>query len=251
MSGVTLLLGFGNSTMRQMEPYARIWRDLGMEAQIHIGSPIVALACPEMEAKRAHEAAHRLAFARRDRDVFVHAMSDNGFVAYALILEALLATPEGARTRDAIRGVVFDSTPGIHLGTSRARFAQRFAIGMTPAILRSMRRAPDEHHPILTPLLEAAFHGVYAARPEIGLRLARAYDRVVRWQPRAPQLYLYGDADVLVSKQAVEAHVAEQREAGFEVRAVCFAGARHVACYPSDPETYRSEIARLATRSPR
>lgn len=247
MSALAIVLGFGNSTERQLEPYARIWRKMGMDALVHIGKPMTSLAFPRVEARRAHAFAKRIVRIRGSRDIFVHSLSDNGFVALSLIFEEMLATREGSEARDAIRGIVFDSAPGIHLGTSRTSFARRFAVGMTPAVLRSLRRTPDARHPIVTPLLDVGFRLFFTRA--IGLRMARAYDRVIRWQPKAPQLYLYGDSDVLVPPDAVEEHVAEQKRRGIEVSAIRFAGARHVACYPSAPETYRDAIAKLCAGS--
>lgn len=242
----SLLLGWGNATPGQLAAYERLHRALGLEPRTVIASTAagllgrtayVASVVPTVERMQGGE-----------RVDLVHVFSDNGFIAWASLLDLLVATPEGRRARDAIRGVVLDSSPGLWAATGKLDFARRFAGAMTPLVARAARRPPRAHLPVVTPALTALFVAYQLALPRAAAAMKGAADRVLAEQPAVPHLFLYGREDTLVPARDVEAWIARQRRHGVDVEARSFGRARHVALYPADPRRYRAELAAFVER---
>lgn len=57
-----------------------------------------------------------------------------------------------------------------------------------------------------------------------------------------PRLYLYSDTDLVIPSKAVEEHIAEAKQEGFDVQAELFHGSAHVSHARKDPERYWGAI---------
>lgn len=245
---LAVILGWGNATDRQLEPYRRLWRRLGAEPRTYVANPLLGTVSPASEIRKVRREASEIvrASGAGARDVFAHLLSDNGFITWGVVLEELGALPDGARTRDAVRGVVLDSTPGLHHGRRRAQFARRMAQGMAPGVLRLLGRDAHRELRFFRPALELVFSAIYTFREWRGQRpaveIAELYERVLRWEPAAPQLYFYGERDRISPPRGVEEHIARERARGLRARGVLVPGAPHVGCYPTAPDVYETEI---------
>jgi pimeloyl-ACP methyl ester carboxylesterase len=243
-----LLVGWGNSMPAQLKAYERLHLGLGAQARSVIPDTRAGLMDPTAYARALEPVARELAEEGADRPLVVHLFSDNGFIGWAALLDALTRIRDGSRVRDAIRGVILDSSPGLWNARTRLEFARRFALGMTPALARALRLGPRERIPIATRALGLAFVGYQIAFPRAVATMRSAADRVVHLQPRCPHLFLYGGEDVLVPPDDVRAWIAKQRDRGIDVEEAAFPGARHVALYPADPRRYRDAVQSFVRR---
>src|SRR4051812_40547100 len=134
-----VLLGWGNATRSQLSVYERLYRLLGLEPSTVIPNTLEGLGRPDAYARSLAPLARELAAEAGARPIVVHLFSDNGFVGWAALLDALDATEDGRRARDAMRGVISDSSPGLWAVTGPLDFARRFSLGMTPAVSRLVK----------------------------------------------------------------------------------------------------------------
>jgi hypothetical protein len=239
----SLLLGWGNATSSQLAAYERLHRDLGLDATSVLPSTAAGLFRPTAYVRAVEPVADALLAGTTTIDV-VHLFSDNGFIAWAALLERLAAGGEaGARARGRIRGVVYDSSPGLWATTGKVDFARRFARAMTPLAARALGREATDPLPVVTRVLEGAFVAYQVVHPTAVRRMTSAESRIAAAQPIVPHLFLYARNDDLVPTRDVEAFIALQRTRGVPVVARCFGRARHVALYPADPKRYRRELA--------
>lgn len=243
-----LLIGWGNSTASQLATYVRLYGAFGVEARAVIPDTRAGLSDPHAFGRALAPVAKELVSEGADRSLVVHLFSDNGFIGWAALLGALDETEGGARVKSAIRGVVYDSSPGLWNVRGKLDFARRFALGMTPALARRLRLGARERMPIVTPVLGAVFVAYQIAFPRSVKKMLSATERVRRLQPRCPHLFLYGEEDVLVPPSDVRAWIAEQRAAGIDVEEVPFARAKHVALFPNDPRRYRETVSGFLDR---
>ncbi len=238
----SLLLGWGNATPSQLAAYERLHRDLGLIATCVLPSTAEGLLRPSAYGRAVEAVAESLLTGEAEIDV-VHLFSDNGFIAWAALLDRLAAGGDpGARARARIRGVIFDSSPGLWATTGKVDFARRFARAMTPLAARALGRDATAELPVVTRALEAAFIAYQLLHPGAVRRMTSAAPRLAAAQPIVPHLFLYARNDELVPTRDVEAFITLQRRRGVPVTARCFGRARHVALYPSDPKRYRREI---------
>ncbi|MDB4944317.1 MAG: transrane protein 53 [Labilithrix sp.] len=245
-----VLLGWGNAQPSQLAAYARLYRSLGLDAPPALSviantleGLLRATAYPQAVVPLARELA-----AEPERPTLVHVFSDNGFVTWAALLETLAATAEGRRAREAIRGVVLDSAPGLWNVKGPSDFAWRFALAMTPALARRMKLGAREERSVLTPALAAAFLAYQLLFPGPVQRMIGSGRRVAEHQPRCPHLFMYGEDDAIVPPGDVRAWTATQEARGLEVVAEPFAGGRHVALFPGDPRRYKAALRTFTTR---
>jgi pimeloyl-ACP methyl ester carboxylesterase len=243
-----LLLGWGNATSSQLVAYERLYRSLGLTASSVIPNTLEGLKSPHAYARTMAPVAAELAAEDGERPIVVHLFSDNGFVGWAALLDALDATEGGRRARSAMRGVILDSSPGLWAVRGPIDFARRFALGMTPAVARLAKLGPRERLSLLTPLLALGFVGYQALfRGSVRVMLS-ASKRVEAKQPRCSHLFVYGEQDILVPPRDIRAWIARQRDAGIDVEEHAFARARHVALFPNDPRRYKKTISDFVTR---
>ncbi|HSO35611.1 MAG TPA: DUF829 domain-containing protein, partial [Labilithrix sp.] len=224
-----VLLGWGNALPSQLGAYERLHRIEGLESSTVIADTIAGLTDPRAYARSIVPLAEELARERGSRPIVVHQFSDNGFMAWAALLEALDATEDGRRARDAIVGVIHDSSPGLWNVRGPFDFARRFALGMTPAVSRAAGLGARERLPVVTPLLATGFIGYQLVFRRAVASMLSAAGRVTALQPRCPHLFLYGEADVLVPAGDVRAWIDRQRAGGIDAEDCPFPAARHVA----------------------
>lgn len=242
---LALVFGWGGSTPGQLRAYARLYARLGFDTDLRIGNVLRGLLVPGGRESEARAVAREVVAsqARASRPIVVHALSDNGFLSLAALLEILSASAPGRRALDALRAVVLDSAPGLWAARRSGEFALTFARGVTPALLKGLGRRESLEHPVLTPVLRAGF-GVYSlAFPSNVRRMVASGERVLGALPRVPVALLYGDADRLVPPASVEAFETRLRERGFVVRARKFPGSTHVAHFVRDPAAYEATVS--------
>ncbi len=243
-----LLLGWGNATPSQLVVYGKVYRAMGLEPSTIIPSTPRGITRADAYARELAPVAAELEAEAGARPILVQLFSDNGFIAWAALLDALDRTEGGRRARAAIRGVVLDSSPGLWAVRGPLDFARRFALGMTPAVAKRVGLGARERLPIVTPLLALGFMGYQAVfRGPVRVILS-ASKRVAAKQPRCPHLFLYGDQDLLVPPRDIRAWAQRQRDLGIDVEEHVFAGGRHVALFPKDPKRYRSLLTGFAAR---
>lgn len=242
-----LVLGWGASTRRQLEPFLELWRGLGARPTAFVPDTLRSLAMPQHFRDQARELAGR-------RWDVVHALSDNGFIAWSLILDELArrggAPPAaGRREGSAPAAVLLDSCPGCPRWQTRTGFAAAFGRGLTPATLRALGRRPVEVHPVVTPVLERVFAGVYRAFPATMALLASAPDRVLDLAPHVPHTVIAGPDDAIVPEPVVDAFVDALRGRGHDVEVVRVTGSNHVAHLRRHPARYRDAARDLLRRA--
>jgi pimeloyl-ACP methyl ester carboxylesterase len=243
-----VLLGWGNASPSQLVVYERLHKALGLDPTSVIPSTLEGLGRPDAYARSLAPLAAELAAEAGARPIVVHLFSDNGFIGWAALLDALDATENGRRARAAMRGVILDSSPGLWAVRGPVDFARRFALGMTPAVSRIAKLGARERLPFVTPLLALGFLGYQLLfRRQIKVMLS-ASRRIAEKQPSCPELFLYGERDVLVPPADVRAWIQRQRDAKIDVEEHAFPEARHVALFPNDPRRYRAAIAAFVKR---
>lgn len=243
-----LLVGWGNSTPSQLTAYERLYAPLGLTPRSMIPDTKSGLADPTAYARALAPVANALVAEGADRPLLIHLFSDNGFIGWAALLEALVSTTDGARVKAAIRGVIYDSSPGLWNVRGRLDFARRFALGMTPALSRRLGFGARERIPVVTTVLGVAFLGYQVAFPRAVAAMRSAGDRVARLQPSCPHLFIYGGRDILVPPDDVRAWIARERAAGIDVDELEIPNGRHVALYPSEPRIYRDALKAFVTK---
>jgi pimeloyl-ACP methyl ester carboxylesterase len=243
-----VLLGWGNAMPSQLVAYERLYRLLGLAPSSVIPNTLEGLGRPGAYARALAPMAAELTREGGSRSIIVHLFSDNGFIGWAALLDALDATEDGRRARAAIRGVVFDSSPGLWNIRGPIDFARRFALGMTPAVSRMAKLGARERLRVVTSLLAVGFIGYQAIFRRSVRAMLSASDRVEAKQPRCPHLFLYGEQDVLVPPSDIRAWIARQRLAGLEIEEHVFEEARHVALFPNDPRRYRRALGDFVER---
>ena len=239
---LALVFGWGGSTPGQLRAYARLYARLGFDTDLRIGNVLRGLLVPGGRESEARAVAREVVAsqARASRPIVVHALSDNGFLSLAALLEILPASAPGRRARRAPgRRPRLGAGPLGRAGAASSRSPSR--AGHAGAAQGPGRRESLEH-PVLTPVLRAGF-GVYSlAFPSNVRRMVASGERVLGALPRVPVALLYGDADRLVPPASVEAFETRLRERGFVVRARKFPGSTHVAHFVRDPAAYEATV---------
>lgn len=118
---------------------------------------------------------------------------------------------------------------------------------MMPMALRVFGRPPALSHPVLTPPMWLFMRGWYhLSHPQqrAAERSLTTLAEVGRW----PLLFLYSDADTLVSAAHVEAQIARSRAAGRDVEATRFEGSAHVLHMWKHRRAYFDAVERFAVR---
>jgi dienelactone hydrolase len=229
--------------------YERLHAQLGLATSSVIPSTLAGLGGRDAYGRALGPLATELLEEGGARPVLVHAFSDNGCLGYAALLAALAASPRGPAVLASIRGVIFDSAPGLWAVRGRLDFARRFARAMAPAVSRLAGRGRGAKLPGLLPLLTAGFVGYQLLFPGQTRAMLEAQERIVTLQPPCPQLFLVGDGDTVVPPRDIRAWIERQRAAGLDVEEQAFPGARHVALFPSDPKRYRATLAAFVARA--
>ena len=232
----------------QLVVYERLYKILGLTPSSVIPDTLEGLGRSDAYARSLAPLAADLAAEAGARPILVHLFSDNGFIGWAALLDALDATEDGRKARAAIHGVVLDSSPGLWAVRGPFDFARRFALGMTPAVSRMAKLGARETLPVVTSLLRVGFLGYQLVFRGSVRTMLSAGKRVEAKQPRCPHLFVFGEEDILVPPRDVRAWIARQRAGGLDVAEEAFATARHVALFPKDPKRYRAAITDFVSR---
>jgi hypothetical protein len=222
-----LVLGWGNSTARQLRPFAELWRGLGHEPSVFVPDTLRSLIAPAHFRRQARGLAS-------GRPAIVHALSDNGFIALSLVLDALRA--QGAPPP---RAVVLDSCPGVERWRTRRGFAAAFGRGLTPSALRA-----------LTPAIELAFRGLHHLVPGSIDMMTSSIERVLERLPSpVPHLVVCGPGDTIVPEAESIAHADRLRARAHPVEVLRVLGSGHVGHLRQEPASYRSHVGGLLERA--
>ncbi|MCA9584866.1 MAG: DUF829 domain-containing protein [Myxococcales bacterium] len=233
----SLLLGWGNSTPRQLAAYERLHRRVGLSPVTVIGSTLRGLVSQRLFARSVAPALDAL----EGNTCMVHLFSDNGFLAWAALLAA------GADVR-GVRAVLLDSSPGLWAARDASEVARRFSLGMMPVAARVLRIEPRPYVPAVTPALYGAFLAYQRLRPGWASAMRGAADVVLDRGPRCPHVFAFGGRDELVPAVNVRAFAARMGALA-EVREHCFDDAGHVLLFPSDPKRYTRVVEETARRA--
>ncbi|HEU4411859.1 MAG TPA: DUF829 domain-containing protein [Polyangiaceae bacterium] len=226
---LVLLLGWGGSSPKQLEPFAQMHRELGREARVFIFRMFRGLLRLGGERPAIGLEAAWLAAAAAERPVIIHSFSDNGSFTFCELLGALRDSPEGRRVIANLRGAIFDSGPALY-AASPEDFSARFANALTPICLRRLGLPARQRHAVATPALRACFRLYQACWASTVRRLVGSYEGVSADYPRRPHLFLYSSDDPVSPRRDVEAFAARQRARGVSVE----------ARWPSQPITARA-----------
>ena len=169
--------------------------------------------------------------------VLFHVFSNGGACLYRYITRAIVDDP--AFESVALRGVIFDSAPGI---VSSRRAAQ--------AMVASM-----QIHSIFKMLL-STFYAFYLTLmgtfrgflKSLGMQPSprpSVWEDIVNDPSRCPQLFLFSKADELISYKDVDECIAERQALGVDVQQMCWEDSAHVAHLRSHREAYMAECYRF------
>lgn len=204
---MVVVLGFYGSQSKHVEKYSAVWRNQqGIATVISVpcdGNPLVLVTAGLFEARRALVQIQ----ASGATNVIFHVLSNRGMLIYLSLVYLLLP-----RNEIKVRGVVFDSCPG---GLHPHLFFQATAANQVDPWKRKMY----QFMPAAVVMLVLKRFGMKRALIQLGfLELAsraatHIYHLLVsRFDPcKAPTLFLYSEADVLVSASDVEAVIALRR----------------------------------------
>lgn len=171
-------------------------------------------------------------------ELLMHLFSNGGSSAKFYLYRAMASTAKPGESAVLPANVtVYDSCPGRF---SYGRSMTAFTIGL-PALWKVLL-APFFH------TLIVAYFLAYQAmrRPDPLRQFALGHNDRARNGGEARRAYVYSDADALVGADAVEAHIAEAKAAGFVVaRAENFKVTPHVAHMRSDEERYWGVVREL------
>lgn len=238
----TLILGWGGSTARRLVPFTELHDARGGRARVFICDGFGSLFRFEQVYRSCEREADALLAAERGRGLLVHLFSDNGFVALCTLIDVLRRSAEGRGLLGRVRGIVLDSAPGLH-AADRAAFARRFALALTPPVLRSLRRPAREEHPLITPALTGAMRLYQMGWSSTARRLVGAYETSAAHYPACPHLFLYGKGDRIAPSADVETFAARIAGRGASVRVRRFDTGVHVGCHQASPAAYRRAVA--------
>lgn len=247
-----LLLGWAAATPPQLRVFERLYASLDVESTAAIASIRAGLRDPRAYFVAAEPMARALA-AGVARPTLVHVFSDNGAALWGALLARLSSTDGGRRVLETVRGVVFDSAPGLWAAHKTMDLARYLAHGTTSILSAHLLsrfagdRPPSTRltRPLrvgLTTTLIGAFVGYQVARRSTVRALREVVGHVRARQPSCPNLYLYGSADSIVLPHHVRAWISGQRARGIPCAAHEFEGARHVDLFSSDPQRYQELI---------
>ena len=241
------ILGWAGSTERQLRGVERWYQERGAKTFTTRARVFRNMARPDGWAREGRELAARLRLrARRDEaPILVHLFSNSGFWTFAAALPAL---PEATLAR--IRGVILDSAPGVPPHIGARFFADSATRAMMPMALRAFGKPAALSNPWLTPPIWLFMRGWYhLSQPQ--QREAEASLGTIAEAGAWPMLFLYSDADTLVSAAHVEAQIDRSRAAGRDVEAVRFAGSSHVLHMLKHRRRYFEAVAAFVERTRR
>ncbi|BGP15464.1 hypothetical protein JCM10213_000180 [Rhodosporidiobolus nylandii] len=261
---LVLVSSWMDAQIRHIEKYLASYRELYPTASIllirsdqrdfySLGDRLARSLSPAVDLIRAHAARSSSssstgAAAGPESNILVHVFSNGGCMSLKELNELLRRPASGATRADGeprlngakqldgvpARCIVFDSCPG----HSTLRLTLRaFTAGMKSRWLKL---------PVM-----AFFSLLYGGLKLIDIILRRppALTRLSAYLnspalPPVPRLYLYSHADALVPGTDVEAHAAQAKAKGAQVRMERFDGTAHVAHARKEGERYWAAVER-------
>ncbi|KAI0314777.1 hypothetical protein OF83DRAFT_1133543 [Amylostereum chailletii] len=215
------------------------------DTQRHILSPAVTAleACGYIVAKDAEDQASAFQSTMRGPRILIHTFSNGG--AYVLstfsgmLSKYRLPTvfPPAAMIPSVL---VIDSAPG---DTSLRKSLHAFTVPLRNPFTRLIASVV-----LVIAYLFLACVGFItgAERPDTFFRRMLHKPDLLPWTTRdTARLYVYSQADELVSWEAVQAHAAEAKGRGFRVQTEIFKDSHHVAHMRADHDRYWGTIRRV------
>ncbi|XP_069187296.1 LOW QUALITY PROTEIN: transmembrane protein 53 [Procambarus clarkii] len=229
---VVFLLGWLGAQDHHLAKYCSIYNQKGC-ITIRYTSPVSYLiARPRTRLPIAHKLLGLLRdMSLDDHPVFFHMFSNNGSLLYYAFTQAL-AEPDSPNIM--VKGIIFDSTPA----------PRRFYSGV-----RAMYEAtPGPIWKKLCASLGMAFYILsYGLLSVLWTIISGKLPKHPPWAlvedvARCPQLFLYSQADKLISSDDVEFFITERQKLGVPVVAKCWTDSPHVQHYRMHPEEYRESV---------
>lgn len=219
---LVVVLGFYGSQAKHVDKYASVWRQAAQCDVLTVpcsGSPLVLATAGVFEARRVL----RLILAAQCDELVFHVLSNRGMLVYLNLVCVLL--PQ----RIKVLGAVFDSCPG---SLNPRLFFHATAANQTATWKRRLfYHLPTALAAVALPVWGWKRWFIRLALVElVSALLSYVYHLVLgRLDPsRCPSLFLYSDADELVSAEAIESVIEMRRRAVGRVTAKRFLGSPHV-----------------------
>ncbi|KAI1374096.1 hypothetical protein F4677DRAFT_179748 [Hypoxylon crocopeplum] len=163
--------------------------------------------------------------------IFFHVYSNGGTVTVSQVLQALVPV-----RREAIKAIVLDSCPG------RATYRRTCQAVITSASKHLRFILPGVVYPVL---LIPAVLGKLGVENVISRARPRLNDPKFV-DVKTPRLYMYSEADSMVSWKDAHDHAEEARKLGYQdVREIQFKDSAHCAHIMEDPEKYWGAVQSL------
>ncbi|KAJ9138208.1 Transmembrane protein 53 [Pleurostoma richardsiae] len=180
--------------------------------------------------------------------ILIHAMSNMGGMSLASTLHAyqrLSTAPESSPMPHTL--LVLDSTPGsTHFLSNIGPWSRAMAIALKP---------PFPWPTLFTQALAALFLGLIhglgwlLGRTSAAEFSVKAVNDSQFASKDAARLYLFSEADEIISWKDIVQHAAEAREQGYDVETEVFDGTPHVGHMREHPEQYWQAIERRWRRA--
>lgn len=233
-----VLFGWLQARSQHLSKYQQIWTShpsLRAKRVSTFNSNLPILLSPGLTARRLDELAETLQSDRSNTPLVLHIMSNGGALACGEFA-ARFTSESGPDSifNSPVRGVVFDSCPGI-LTASMAANGVLSSGGAT---------SQSKIHTYLGDPVRALFRS-YLALPGTRARIERAWGGLEELVPAAPRSFLYSKADAIIPYQNVEAFAERERSLGRRVMMRRWEDAPHVQLLRWHGEEYVGELRRL------
>ena len=243
--GLAVLCGWSGSSLRNVRKYAELWHRLGWRtatANMTIDMtffPGSWTPANEVAGILAKECATHRQRAGPNALVASHAFSNGGAL---LMLSVMQHANNGERRSDGFRfdGAVYDSAPSsrhLILPAGAPFIVLSAGLPASEAASHLVRHIPYC-------FLACALHAIRAPPPPIGL-FTDLFDATIN--PPRPELFIYGEKDVLIPPEHVEAFIRERESHGSTVHTLSrLADSPHVGHLRTFPRAYEEALANFA-----
>lgn len=235
---VVFLLGWLGAEDRHLAKYCGIYNQRGC-ITIRYTSP-TSYVFVRPKAKLLPIARKLLALLRDmsldDHPVFFHMFSNNGSVLYYYLTQAMA---EASAPNILVKGCIFDSTPAPRRIYSGARAVYEATPGSVwMKLCASMGMVLYLLSWGILSVLWTIITGKLPNRPPWAL---------IEEPAHCPQLFLYSQADKLISSDDIEFFIVERQKLGVPVVTKCWSDSPHVQHYRVHPEEYRDSVYSFLT----
>ncbi|NWW75178.1 TM53B protein, partial [Climacteris rufus] len=230
---VVILLGWAGCQDKYLAKYSAIYSQKGC-AVIRYTAPWRMIFFAETFGIRSLQTPARrlleLLFAYRveHRPVLFHVFSNGGVMLYRYIIEALHTHKPFKELR--VAGTIFDSAPGRRNLRGGLRALATVLVSTNVLLKYFLLFAFATAAVVLRILLYPLTRFLHESH----------YDVLLRAPSRWPELYLYSQADAIISASEVERMAGARQQLGVPVKAVDFSDSAHVSHMRLYPARYRS-----------